>query len=116
MAETGIRVTSKVSQSLNGNPFMSEFNEKLKELQEIAKKISPEGSLYIRMFDRNEIYSPEAKAIRGSMSVESLYTLRALQSNPKLASEFSELGVLMNSIDKIVYKRKKEIQEKRKGK
>lgn len=110
------KLKSSISVKLLGRGNLNEYNEQLKKLCDIASTIAPEGGLYVSLVDRGDIFSPINKAVRGLMDLESIYSHRALQSNPELSVEFGEIAAAMKKIDSVIAKRRqaqRKIFEKR---
>jgi hypothetical protein len=100
------RVKSNISNKLKGGNI-SAYGAKVNELKVEAEKISPEGSLIVYFVDRSDKFSPAVKLIQGVMDIDAIYSLRHIQSNPSLATEFAEIANHMKEIDRLIAKRKK---------
>ena len=109
-----IKVKSNLSRRLIGRGKVSEYGNQVKKLAEIAGELSPEGGLYILLLDKSEMYLPSTKLIRDLMDLDSMYSNRALQANPELGEEFSEIAKHIKAIEGIVSKRRKKIFKRRK--
>jgi len=76
--------------------------------------LSPEGGLYIALYDKSEMYLPSTKVIRDLMDLDIIYSNRALQANPELGEEFSEIAKHIKAIEGIISKRRKKTFKRRK--
>ncbi len=101
-----IKLKSNISSKLIGRDNLKEYNEKVKELCDIADKLAPDGGLYVVLVERGDVFAPINKAIRGLLDLDVIYSHRALQSNPELAVEFGKIAEAMKEIDTVVNKRK----------
>lgn len=101
-----VKLKSNISSRLIGRSNLNEFNGKVKELCDIATGIAPEGGLYVLLVDRAEVFAPINRAVRALMDLDTIYSLRALQSNPELAVEFGKIAEAMKEIDNVVNKRR----------
>lgn len=109
-----IKIKSNISKRLIGRGKVSEYGEHVKKLAEVAGELSPEGGLYIALFEKSDMYLPSTKLIRDLIDLENMYSNRALQANPELGEEFSEIARNIKAIEGIVSRRRKKIFKRRK--
>lgn len=102
-----------MSRRLFGNPFVSEYNETLKKLQEISEKINPDGELQVSLLDKGEVYSMNNKVIKDIKNLEKTYSHQELQRKPEIAGEFQIIADAIGTIRKTVAKRLREQQDRR---
>lgn len=102
-----VKVISNVSPRLMGRVGLNEYGKKLNELAEVAKVISPDGGLYVTLIEKSESYEPVNEALRAIADINRLFSTTALQRNPDIISEYQELMKAVETINKIVGKRKK---------
>lgn len=102
----GIKVKSSIPKKLAGRN-VSTYGEKLKELSSVAGEIAPEGTLVVALFERGESFSPTTKVIKDLLDLESFYSHKSIQMNPKLAIEYAEIAEAMKVIERVVGKRRK---------
>jgi hypothetical protein len=102
-----IMFKSKLSKKILGHPQLEQYNKKLKELKEIAEKISPDGLLSVSLLDKSDKFNPINKLIRDLSDLEYLYSYRALQSKPELGHDFMKISSSIKDILAIIKVRRK---------
>ena len=102
-----LRLKSFLSRRLVGRGKISEYGDKIKSLTQTAEELSPDGGLYVLLLDKSEMFLPSMKLVRDLIDFDSMYSNRALQTNPELGEEFSEIAKHIKAIESIVSKRRK---------
>ena len=107
-----LRLKSNLSKRLIGRGPVKEYSNKVQELKTVAEELSPEGTLFVSLIDKSEVFQPSTKLMKALMDIEYIYSLRAIQANPELADEFKEIAKNINSINKIVERRRKKTKKR----
>lgn len=92
------------------NSFITEFENKLKELEDIASKIAPKGLLCVSFGDVRDGYSPIFAGVRSLINSARLFSGQRIMRNPKLAEKLAKVGEHSEAINKIV---NAEVKERR---
>ncbi len=108
-SKTNIRTKSSISKKLMGRNNVSTYGAKLNELSKIAGDVAPEGSLFVILLERGDSFSPMARTVKNVMDLDNLFSLKHLQMNPALATDYAEVAEHMKAIDRIITKRRKSL-------
>jgi len=103
-----MRLIKYTSKRLIGNSAMAEYERALEALKEAAAKVDSEVELQVSLVDKTEVYSKVNQAVKDIRNLEFMYSHRALQRDPKLAIEYSEVASAVLAVTKITTARRRE--------
>jgi len=85
---------------------MDSFLDKIKKLKEAANDLDSSGRLLVFMSSVKDKFSPIDKLASNLILIRKIYNERNFMRDPAIATEFAEIAGHINSINKIIEKRK----------
>jgi len=91
------------------------FQEEIEELVNKAEEVNPDGRIVVSIFHKVERFRPLSNAMANLVFAERYYPNAIAFGNAEVAKEWSDVLEHLNAINKIVEKRRKIYNQRKKG-